>query len=61
MGILGFFLAKALSAFMGADENIQSLSTEYMQIFAVFAPFTMLELLLWIIILEYAEKLFIVW
>ncbi|XMD57866.1 MATE family efflux protein [Campylobacter lari subsp. concheus] len=42
MGILGFFLAKALSAFMGADENIQSLSTEYMQIFAVFAPFTML-------------------
>lgn len=42
MGILGFFLAKALSAFMGADENIQSLSTEYMQIFAIFAPFIML-------------------
>ncbi|HEC1787247.1 TPA: MATE family efflux transporter [Campylobacter lari] len=42
MGILGFFLAQALSAFMGADENIQNLSTEYMQIFAIFAPFTML-------------------
>ncbi|ECW8955328.1 MATE family efflux transporter [Campylobacter lari] len=42
MGILGFFLAKPLSAFMGADENIQNLSTEYMQIFALFAPFTML-------------------
>ncbi|MCV3384482.1 MATE family efflux transporter [Campylobacter lari] len=42
MGILGFFLAQALSAFMGANENIQNLSTEYMQIFAIFAPFTML-------------------
>lgn len=41
-GNFRIFLAKALSAFMGADENIQSLSTEYMQIFAVFAPFTML-------------------
>ncbi|WP_308658453.1 MATE family efflux transporter [Campylobacter lari] len=42
MGILGFFLAKTLSVFMGANENIQSLSTEYMQIFATFAPFIML-------------------
>ncbi|AJC86565.1 MATE family efflux transporter [Campylobacter sp. RM16704] len=42
MGILGFFLAKPLSAFMGADENIQNLSTEYMQIFAIFAPLNML-------------------
>ncbi|CAM4183381.1 MATE family efflux transporter [Campylobacter armoricus] len=42
MGILGFFLAKPLSVFIGADETIQKLSTEYMQIFAIFAPFTML-------------------
>lgn len=42
MGLLGFFLAKPLSAFMGADENVQELSAEYMQIFALFAPFTML-------------------
>ncbi|EHZ4886073.1 MATE family efflux transporter [Campylobacter lari] len=42
MGILGFFLTRPLSALMGADENIQNLSTEYMQIFALFAPFIML-------------------
>nr|WP_324253285.1 MATE family efflux transporter [Campylobacter volucris] len=43
MGILGFFLANSLSKLMGASEYIQILSTQYMQIFALFAPATMLS------------------
>ncbi|WP_243705889.1 MATE family efflux transporter [Campylobacter volucris] len=43
MGILGFFLANSLSKLMGASEHIQILSTQYMQIFALFAPATMLS------------------
>nr|WP_324253245.1 MATE family efflux transporter [Campylobacter volucris] len=43
MGILGFFLANSLSKLMGVSEHIQILSTQYMQIFALFAPATMLS------------------
>ncbi|MCR6577539.1 MATE family efflux transporter [Campylobacter insulaenigrae] len=38
MGILEFFLAQPLGIAMGADQNIQLLSTQYMQIFALFSP-----------------------
>lgn len=43
MGILGFFLANSLSKLMGVSEHMQILSTQYMQIFALFAPATMLS------------------
>ncbi|PZT48618.1 MATE family efflux transporter [Helicobacter valdiviensis] len=43
MGILGYFLALDLSQIMGADSSLQKLCVEYMQIFALFAPFIIIS------------------
>ncbi|AJC89480.1 MATE family efflux transporter [Campylobacter lari] len=42
MGLLGYFLANKLSVFLGADTNLQELCTQYMQVFALFAPVTII-------------------
>ncbi|WP_198672559.1 MATE family efflux transporter [Helicobacter burdigaliensis] len=43
MGIFGYFLALDLSKIMGADSSLQKLCVEYMQIFALFAPFIIIS------------------
>ncbi|QOQ89690.1 MATE family efflux transporter [Campylobacter peloridis] len=43
MGILGYFLANKLSVFLGANDDIQELCTQYMQVFTLFAPFIIIS------------------